>query len=115
MLCIKVNSWSSADPEDEGITVYWNGGNYSPDKTLSHPRRLEFSVIELWEFEILHKNFHAYMFWPLILHLLYEIWSALCDRASGLYLGGVWVWILATFVIIEGFIIFLTPTKPMPW
>ena len=69
--------------------------NYSPDSTMSHPRGLEFSVIELWEFEILHKYFHAYIFW--LSELTNVIWNPICftwqsfwhvfGRCLGLNLG----------------------------
>ena len=40
-------SYFAYDPEDEGITILRNVGNYSPQNTASHPRRLASSTTPL--------------------------------------------------------------------
>ena len=36
-------SYFAYDPEDEGITILRNGGNYSPQNTASHPKTCIFN------------------------------------------------------------------------
>jgi len=41
------------DAEDEGITVLWNIGDYSPSDTEWHPRKCASSTTLLWQPQIL--------------------------------------------------------------
>jgi len=47
---LKAYYWSH-DPEDEGTAVLQTAGNYSPNNTVSHPRRMESSAPVLWNLQ----------------------------------------------------------------